>query len=358
MASGRSSEFAIPIFDTGKARMRKAELAYMRAANLLAEKAVNVRSEARSAYQAYRSNYDIARHYRNSVVPLRTKIEEESLLTYNGMITNTFELLADTRGEDQLNPSVRSTRSAISGWPKSTSRPAIYGGGATSRVAAEPKSPLSLKAAVAATEKGADNAVNDDNCSARARPLLAGATAWTKTSAMGLPDAPTMEAPDIQPPLFPTSGPRLPTGRHPQRLDAAAPDEQRRRRSFTSSPNRSNARWPPGMTGLPVGLQRPISGADDRGGRRRPRPHLRHQQAAGAHDHPLARHDPAVGHGRRRWPDAAATSRSGKTFVYEFDLVKSGTFMYHPHSDEMVQMAMGMMGFFVIHPKDPKFMPC
>ncbi len=48
---------------------------------------------------------------------------------------------------------------------------------------------------------------------------------------------------------------------------------------------------------------------------------------------------------------------SGKTFVYEFDLVKSGTFMYLPHSDEMVQMAMGMMGFFVIHPRDPKFMP-
>jgi outer membrane protein TolC len=41
-------EFAIPIFDTGKARMRKSELVYMRAANLLAEKAVNVRSEARS----------------------------------------------------------------------------------------------------------------------------------------------------------------------------------------------------------------------------------------------------------------------------------------------------------------------
>ena len=46
----------------------------------------------------------------------------------------------------------------------------------------------------------------------------------------------------------------------------------------------------------------------------------------------------------------------GKTFVYEFELVKSGTFMYHPHADEMVQMAMGMMGFFVIHPQDPKFM--
>ena len=48
--------------------------------------------------------------------------------------------------------------------------------------------------------------------------------------------------------------------------------------------------------------------------------------------------------------------KPGKTFVYEFELKKSGTFMYHPHADEMVQMAMGMMGFFVVHPRDPKFM--
>lgn len=48
--------------------------------------------------------------------------------------------------------------------------------------------------------------------------------------------------------------------------------------------------------------------------------------------------------------------KPGQTFAYEFVLKKSGTFMYHPHADEMVQMAMGMMGFFVIHPRDPKFM--
>ncbi len=47
----------------------------------------------------------------------------------------------------------------------------------------------------------------------------------------------------------------------------------------------------------------------------------------------------------------------GKTFVYEFELKGSGTFMYHPHSDEMVQMAMGMMGMFVVHPKDRNFRP-
>ena len=47
--------------------------------------------------------------------------------------------------------------------------------------------------------------------------------------------------------------------------------------------------------------------------------------------------------------------KPGQTFVYEYQLQKSGTFMYHPHADEMVQMAMGMMGFFVVHPKDPAF---
>ena len=44
----------------------------------------------------------------------------------------------------------------------------------------------------------------------------------------------------------------------------------------------------------------------------------------------------------------------GKTFLYEFVLQRPGTFMYHPHADEMVQMAMGMMGLFIVHPKDPR----
>ncbi len=47
---------------------------------------------------------------------------------------------------------------------------------------------------------------------------------------------------------------------------------------------------------------------------------------------------------------------SGKTFVYEFTLLRSGTHMYHPHADEMTQMAMGMMGLFIIHPKDRRRM--
>ena len=41
----------------------------------------------------------------------------------------------------------------------------------------------------------------------------------------------------------------------------------------------------------------------------------------------------------------------GETYAYEFTLRQHGTLMYHPHSDEMVQMALGMMGLFVVHPR-------
>jgi FtsP/CotA-like multicopper oxidase with cupredoxin domain len=46
--------------------------------------------------------------------------------------------------------------------------------------------------------------------------------------------------------------------------------------------------------------------------------------------------------------------KPGQTYVYEFEARRPGTFMYHPHADEMTQMAMGMMGFWVTHPKNPK----
>ena len=44
----------------------------------------------------------------------------------------------------------------------------------------------------------------------------------------------------------------------------------------------------------------------------------------------------------------------GETWVYEFTLKQHGTYMYHPHADEMVQLAVGMMGLFIIHPRKPQ----
>ncbi|WP_050526546.1 TolC family protein [Pseudorhodobacter aquimaris] len=121
-------EFAIPIFDSGKARMRKAELMYLQAANVLAEKAVNVRSEARVAETSYHSAYKIARHYRDVLVPLRATVEEEGLLSYNGMITNTFELLTDVR--EKLSAELEAANAKREFYmAQADLTAAIYGGG-------------------------------------------------------------------------------------------------------------------------------------------------------------------------------------------------------------------------------------
>jgi outer membrane protein TolC len=96
-ARGFEIEFQIPLFDFGEVRTRQVSETYMQAVNRLAEKAVNVRSEARDAYRVYRSTYDIARHYQNEVLPLRKIISDETLLRYNAMQIDVFALLTEAR---------------------------------------------------------------------------------------------------------------------------------------------------------------------------------------------------------------------------------------------------------------------
>lgn len=91
-------ELEIPIFDFGQARVAQAEETYMQAANKLAEKAVNIRSEAREAYQVWRGTHDVSRLYQNQILPLRKVIQDESLLQYNGMLIDVTQLIADSRG--------------------------------------------------------------------------------------------------------------------------------------------------------------------------------------------------------------------------------------------------------------------
>jgi len=104
---GVGVDLQVPVFDLGEARVRIAEATYMQAVNRLSAKAVNVRSEAREAYQAYRATYDIARHYRNEVMPLRKIISDEALLRYNAMQIDVFALLTEARQR------IASTQAAI-----------------------------------------------------------------------------------------------------------------------------------------------------------------------------------------------------------------------------------------------------
>jgi hypothetical protein len=59
-------------------------------------------SELRSSYTAYRNAYDLAKHYRDEVLPLRKIIAEETTLRYNGMFIGVFELLAEYREQTKM----------------------------------------------------------------------------------------------------------------------------------------------------------------------------------------------------------------------------------------------------------------
>ncbi|MEO6747462.1 MAG: TolC family protein [Caldimonas sp.] len=87
----------LPIFDFGDASRSRAQATYMAALNRTAQLTVEASSRVREDYGAYRTAYDIAKHYRDEIVPLRKTIAEENILRYNGMLIGVFELLADSR---------------------------------------------------------------------------------------------------------------------------------------------------------------------------------------------------------------------------------------------------------------------
>lgn len=109
--TGYEIELRLPIFDWGGARVARAEHTYMQAVNRAADTAIKARSEVREAYAAYRTTYDLARHYRDEIVPLRKRISEEILLRYNGMLISVFELLTDARQQvTSVNASIEALR--------------------------------------------------------------------------------------------------------------------------------------------------------------------------------------------------------------------------------------------------------
>jgi outer membrane protein TolC len=109
--NGYEVSLELPLFDWGGARVARAQATYMQAVHRTGDIAVKARSEVRQAYASYRTAYDIARHYRDEVVPLRKQIADEVLLRYNGMLASTFELLAESREQlAAVNASIAAQR--------------------------------------------------------------------------------------------------------------------------------------------------------------------------------------------------------------------------------------------------------
>lgn len=94
---GWELDLRLPLFDFGQARTARAEALYLQAVNRARDAAVRASSEVRESHAALRERFELARHYRDEVLPLRKLISEEMLLRYNGMLASVFELLADAR---------------------------------------------------------------------------------------------------------------------------------------------------------------------------------------------------------------------------------------------------------------------
>jgi len=95
--NGFELDVRLPLFDWGDAQRAAFDAQTLAAANRYEAVTRSATSQLRESYSAYRTSYDIARHYRDEIVPLRKTISDENVLRYNGMLIGVFELLADAR---------------------------------------------------------------------------------------------------------------------------------------------------------------------------------------------------------------------------------------------------------------------
>jgi len=95
--NGYALAIRLPLFDWGGAQRAAMNAQTLAAANHYDSVVRSAAPQLRTSYSAYRTAYDLARHYRDEIVPLRKSIAEENVLRYNGMLIGVFELLADTR---------------------------------------------------------------------------------------------------------------------------------------------------------------------------------------------------------------------------------------------------------------------
>jgi outer membrane protein TolC len=125
---GYNIAFEVPLYDFGRAKVREAEQRYFEAMNLLREKAINARSEAREAFGAYKATYVIAAQFEREVLPLRDTISAETELQFNAMQVDAFTLLEAARAKAHAN--VASIEAKRNFWLASTDLGvAVLGGG-------------------------------------------------------------------------------------------------------------------------------------------------------------------------------------------------------------------------------------
>ncbi|NMG32302.1 TolC family protein, partial [Aromatoleum evansii] len=96
---GFAVELPLPLFDLGDAARAGTHARYLAAFNRSVQTGIAADAELRERYHAYRSAHDLARHYRDEIVPLRQNITDEMVMRYNGMLSGVFDLLANAQAQ-------------------------------------------------------------------------------------------------------------------------------------------------------------------------------------------------------------------------------------------------------------------
>lgn len=100
-ADGFEIEIALPIFDWGDVKRQSIKAELLKAQNQLISVQHQASSYLRESYSAYRTAFDIAKHYQQEVIPMQEILAEENTYRYNGMFIGVFELIADSK--QQIN---------------------------------------------------------------------------------------------------------------------------------------------------------------------------------------------------------------------------------------------------------------
>ncbi len=97
--TGPTFAIELPIFNQGQARIARGEAALRQAQDNFEALAIDVRSQIRELRDELASKREIARFYRDELLPGQRRILNESLINYNAMEIGNFELFT-TRAEE------------------------------------------------------------------------------------------------------------------------------------------------------------------------------------------------------------------------------------------------------------------
>ncbi|KAB2889603.1 MAG: multicopper oxidase domain-containing protein, partial [Burkholderiaceae bacterium] len=337
---GWELELPIPLFDWGGAASGRARAEVQRSAALLQDGAVRARSEARTAWRSYRTAWDLAHQQQAEVLPLARFVQDETVLRYNGMLASVWELLAQARNATQAVATA--TQAQRDFWLADTDLQLALTGtspGALQGISASAAPPPTRPKAIDMNRRtfftGAATAVS--------------AASVSRVAMAALPEPATQSSADTAAPLVPPNGrPYQPVvtlngWTTPWRMNAGVKEFHLVAEPVVRevAPGFFVNMW--GYNGQSPGPTIEVVEGD------RVRIFVTNR---------LPEHTSVHWHGQRlpSGMDGVAGLTQphippGKTFVYEFTARRPGTFMYHPHADEMVQMAMGMMGLWITHPK-------